>query len=90
MSFLHVLLAVALALGGVRARLKEAPVENGRLGMLVVHVTISLLLGRPANFGILATGFSAFPWPGVGLFMFRQIARAAEDFVAVTALLIDV
>ncbi len=82
MSLFHVLLAVALTLGRVRARWKEAVVERGCVGVLVVDVAVALLLGRPAKIVVLALVVGAFPWPLMGLEVLGQVARPLELLVA--------
>lgn len=82
MSFLHVLLAIALTLGGVRARSEEAVIERWRVGVFVIDVTVTLLLGRPAVFVIFALVVRALPWTLMRLEMLGQVAWTLELFVA--------
>jgi hypothetical protein len=60
-GLLHVLLAVALTLGSICARLELALVEARSIRVLVVNMAIALLLSRPADFEILACGLAALP-----------------------------
>jgi hypothetical protein len=90
MGLLHVLLAVALTLGGVRAG-REVAVEGvGAVGVLVIHVAITLLFGWPADLVVFAGGVGALPGARMGLLVLGQVARTLEDLVAVRALLVDV
>ena len=82
MRFLHVLLAIGLALGCIRARLEHAVVESWLARMLVVDMTITLLFGRPADFIVFARLICAFPWTLMRLDMFGQVTRPLEFFVA--------
>jgi len=65
----HVLLAVALALRSVGAGLEMARVEARGVRVLVVDMAVTLLLSRPADFVILAGGFTALPGTRVRLLM---------------------
>jgi len=55
------LLAVAFALGLIRAGRVKTFVEGRGFGVLVVHMTVSLLLGWPSEGVILALLVLAFP-----------------------------
>jgi hypothetical protein len=72
MSLLHVLLAVARALRGIGAWLKAAAEKLGGIGVLVVHVAVTLFLGGPANLEIFARSILALPGARVGLLMFAS------------------
>lgn len=89
-GFLHVLLAIALALRSIGARLELAFVEIGSLRVLVIDVTVPLLLSGPADLRILASGLRALPRTRVDLLVLGQITGSLEDLVAMIALLIDV
>ena len=86
MSLLHVLLAVALTLGRVWARRKQAGVQRRRGGVLVVDMAVTLFLGWPAMFVILALLIRALPWPLVGLEVLGQVTWTLELLVAQRAL----
>jgi hypothetical protein len=90
MGLLHVLLAVALTLGGVRAGLELAVEGVGAVGVLVIHVAITLLFGWPSDLIVLAGSVGALPGARMGLLVLGQVARTLEDPVAVRALLVDV
>ena len=85
MRFLHVLLAIALTLGGVRARLVQAVVQRRRRGVLVVNVALALLLRWPAIFVIFALVDRAFVWPIVCFDVLGKVARALKLFIALRA-----
>jgi hypothetical protein len=89
-GLLHVLFAVALALGGICARLETALEESRGVRVLVVHVAIALLLGGPPKRFILATGKCTLPGTRMGLLVLGQIARTLEDLVTVLAFLVDI
>jgi len=86
-SLLHVLLAVALALGGVRARLEEAMVEGWCGGVFVVDVTVTLLFRRPAVVVELALLIGTLPRALMCLDMFGQVTWPLELLVAKAALM---
>jgi hypothetical protein len=90
MSFLHVLLAVALSLRFVRAGLELARVEAGRVGVLVIVVALGLLLSSPTLSMVLARGNRTLEGASVGLLVLGKIARPSKDLVAILALLVDV
>ena len=76
------LLAIALTLGRVWAWSEEAVVERRRIGVLVIDMTITLLLGRPAMFVIFALVVGTLPWTLVCLEMLGQVAWTLELLVA--------
>ena len=77
MSFLPVLLAVALTLGLIWARSEFALVHGWGGGVLVIRVTVTLFFRWPSIFVVLASHFAALPWPGVSLFMFTERLSAS-------------
>jgi len=85
MSLFHVLLAVGLALGRVRARLKAALVHLWSGVVLVVDVTVAFLLSGPTMLMVLAFGIRALPWTRMSLLVLGQVAGTLELFVAYTA-----
>ena len=85
MRFLHVLLAITLTLGRVRARLEQAMVQGRHSRVLVVDVTLTLLLCRPAIFMVLALVDGAFVRPVVRLDVLGQITRSLELLVTLRA-----
>lgn len=72
MSFLHVLLAIAFTLALVWARTVLALEHRWTCRMLVIDVTITLFLGRPAILMILATGLATLPRSGMRFFMLAR------------------
>jgi hypothetical protein len=87
MGFLHVLLAVALTLGGVRARREEAAVERRRVGVLVVDMTIALLLCWPAVLMIFALVVRTLPRTLMSLEVLGEVAGTLELFITQRALM---
>lgn len=75
MGFLHVLLAITLALALIRARTELASKHRRRGGVLVIHVAIALFLGRPTIVMVLAAALTTLPWSAVGLFVFAVASR---------------
>src|SRR5436190_4110285 len=86
MDFLHVQTAVALPRGLIGARSKLAFEQQGRLGVLVVHMAVSLPFRGPTNLKVNAGTVRAFPGPRMSFLMFRDVARPLKDPIAVLAL----
>jgi hypothetical protein len=82
--FGHVLPEVRLALGGEVTM--GAAVYGWRSSVSVVGMALELAIARPSNDVVFAVDFRALPWPGVGLFMLVEIAKATEVFHATFAL----
>jgi hypothetical protein len=80
-----VLLAVALSLGSVRARLEQAVIQRWQSRVLVIDVTLAFLLGWPSKFVVLALLIWAFVWPVVSFDVLGEIARTLELLVALRA-----
>lgn len=89
-SLFHVLLEIALALGGISTWIKHAVVGRWVVRMAVVDMAITLFLGGPADVVVLAVLHRTLPRTRVSLFVLGEVARTLEDFVAVAALLVDV
>ena len=85
MCFLHVLLAVALPLGSVRARLEQAVVQGWQSRVLVIDVTLALLLGWPSEIVVFALLIRALVGPVVSFDVLGEVARALELLVALRA-----
>ncbi|MBO1764760.1 hypothetical protein JQN64_26635, partial [Escherichia coli] len=84
-SLLHVLFAVGFTLGGICARRVKTLVLSRGSRVLVVHVSVTFLLGRPAEFKVLAVLLRTLPRAGMCLLVLGQITWALEFLVAVTA-----
>ncbi len=69
MSFLHVLLTVALSLALIWARAVLTLIHGGGSWVLIVYVTVSLLFSWPSIEMVFAARLGAFPGPGVSLLM---------------------
>jgi len=89
-SLFHVLLEIALALGGICTWIKHAVVSRWVVRMTVVDMTVTLLLGRPSDVVVFAVFDGTLPRTRVCLFVLGEVARTLEDFVTVAALLVDV
>lgn len=73
MGLLHVLLAVALPLGLIRAVIKETSEHIGIVRMSVVHMAVPFLLGGPTDFVEPAVRFGAFIRTCMRLFVFTGV-----------------
>jgi len=78
----HVLLAVGLALGFVRARM-EVALEHGRVQrVLVVPMAVQLLFRRPSTDAVLARFDAALERPKVSLVVLGEVTRSLKLPVA--------
>jgi len=79
MGLFHVLLAITLTFGLVRAWMKLASVQGRGSRMLIIDVPVSLLLSRPAVVVVLAGLLRALPRTRMGLFVFTVLSWKLYD-----------
>ncbi len=77
-GLLHVLLAIGLPLGPVRARLEETGKGLGTRRVLVIDVAVKLLRRRPSQLVVLAVLVITLEGTAVGLGMLVQVTVPGE------------